>query len=276
MKRVVVTGGSGRLGRYVLAEFADGYDVVNADLKPGPDGEYRPMDLTDPDQVRRALNGADVVVHLAGIDYDFADDPDRTVRVNVMGAWHVLQAARELNVGRVVLCSSVAALGLHEMRPDWVPANLPVDDSHEARPVDPYGISKAALEVLGRGMSDGGLSVVCLRPCAVVFADNAESVLTSAPGTLHDYVAAEDVARAFRAAAEAAEPGFGPYLLCADDSAHPEPTMQWYESEIGPPPGVLTGRTGVFSNAGARRALGWHPASSRDGLLKDTTLGSRV
>ncbi|MYS84913.1 NAD-dependent epimerase/dehydratase family protein [Embleya scabrispora] len=272
-KRVVVTGGSGRLGRYVLAEFAGAHDVLNADLGPragGPDVAYRRTDILEPDALAAAFEGADAVVHLAGIDYDWADDATTCVRVNTMGCWNVLQVAREQGVARVVVCSSVAATGLHELRAGWTPIRLPIDDTHPSRPVDPYGISKALVEVIARGFADAsGPDVVCLRPCAVVFPENLHTFLHPAAGgprTLYDYVTAEDVARAFRAAVETPTPTFGPYLLAAADSAHPEPTLDWYARDVGELPAdtdldrfARDPHAGAVRADAAREALGWEP-----------------
>ncbi|OPC79553.1 hypothetical protein B4N89_00055 [Embleya scabrispora] len=281
-KRVVVTGGSGRVGRYVLAELADAHDVLNADLAPGKDGPdvaFRRTDILEPATLASSFAGADVVVHLAGIDYDWATDPRDCVRVNTLGCWNVLQAAREQGVARVVVCSSVAATGLHELRAGWTPTRLPVDDTHPSRPVDAYGISKAIVEVTARGFADAGdVEVVCLRPCAVVFPENLHTFVDPAPGagprTLHDYVTAEDVARAFRAAVETTAPTFGPYLLAAADCAHPDPTLDWYAREVGEVPADLDRdrftrdpHAGAVCADGARAGLGWEPRGRFTDLL---------
>lgn len=272
-KRIVVTGGSGRVGRYVLAELADTHDVLNADLGPregGPEVPFRRADILDPASLGQAFAGADVVVHLAGIDYDWATDPRTCVTVNTLGCWNVLQTAREQGVARVVVCSSVAATGLHELRAGWAPTRLPVDDTHPSRPVDAYGISKAMVEVTARGFADAGdVEVVCLRPCAVVFPENLHTFVAASAGgprTLHDYVTAEDVARAFRAAVETTAPSFGPYLLAAADSAHPDPTLVWYAREVGELPAdtdrerfARDPHAGAVGADAARAALGWEP-----------------
>ena len=115
LKKVVVTGGSGRVGRYVLEELSKSFDVRNADLAPANVGaagrppavvEYVPMDVMDLDAVRAALKGAHAVVHLAAIDFDWNASPEKYIRVNTLGTWNVLQAAEENGLEKVVLCSS--------------------------------------------------------------------------------------------------------------------------------------------------------------------------
>src|SRR4051794_32374382 len=118
--RVVVTGGSGRLGRHVMRELGRDVDAVSADLIPNGSGaEHLTCDVLDLDAVRRCLRGADAVCHLAGLDYDTMAKPEDFVRVNTLGTWHVLQAAAEAGVRTVVLASSSAAYGLFDEHPTW-------------------------------------------------------------------------------------------------------------------------------------------------------------
>lgn len=270
-----MTGGSGRVGRYVVAEIQGHHDVVNADLVPSEQADYVATDVTDLASVRKAVADADAVVHLAALDYDVHARPEDYIRVNTLGTWHVLQAAAESGVRRVVLCSSVAALGLHDFRPGWTPQTLPVTDTHDARPVEAYGASKAVIEVMGRATADSGRTeVVCLRPCTVVFEENlAEFVADEGGPYLADYVTGEDVATACRAAVETEVAEFGPFLLSAADTSHPEPTLDWYARRFGGlPPNVDLARyrdeprAAVFDVDAASRALGWRPTSSRDQL----------
>ncbi|MFD1211845.1 NAD-dependent epimerase/dehydratase family protein [Arthrobacter sp. GCM10027362] len=282
-KKVVVTGGSGRVGRYVLEELAKAHEVRNADLAPasaGPNGrppadvDYVSVDVMDLDSVRAALKGADAVVHLAAIDYDWKAAPEKYIRVNTLGTWNVLQAAEENGLEKVVLCSSISACGLSEMRPDWTPQNLQVDEKHELRPVQAYSLSKQIMENMGQAVSRGsGMSVICLRPLAVVlpetlgeftgFIDNPEL------RWLFYYIEASDLARAFRAAVEAEGIGFDTFFISADDTCHPEPTLQWYPRVVGEQVPAhdaalfaASPRASVFSSARAKRKLGWAPTSN--------------
>ena len=172
-------GWFGRVGRYVVPELASAFDVVNADLVAGSvPAVHREVDVMDLASVRDAMRGADAVVHLAALDYDWDARPEEYMRVNTLGTWHVLQAAAEQDVKRVVLCSSVSACGLSEMRSDWAPQFLPVDESHACRPVHAYSVSKLVIEQLGRSFADGtGMQVVCLRPLAVVLPEAIEEYM---------------------------------------------------------------------------------------------------
>ncbi|WP_193043814.1 NAD-dependent epimerase/dehydratase family protein [Mycolicibacterium baixiangningiae] len=272
--KVVVTGGSGRVGRYVVDELATGFDVTNVDLtQSSADVEYAEGDVTDLDSMRRALKGADAVVHLAAIDFDWKAAPEQYIRVNTMGTWNVLQAAAENDLQKVVLCSSVSACGLSEMRADWTPQSLQVDERHELRPVQAYSVSKQIMETMGRSIATGtDMDVLCLRPLAVVLPETigeyCEFIDNPDTHWLYYYVHARDVATGFRRALESRGLKFGTFFLSADDTSRSEPTLDWYRDRIGELPEILNPRvfqtnprTSIFSNQHARQVLGWEPTT---------------
>lgn len=279
--RVVVTGGSGRVGRYVLAELAKHHQVINADLQPcqvgpengpAPEVEFLRTDVMDLDAVRAALQGADAVVHLAAIDFDWQAAPEKYISVNTLGTWHVLQAAEENNVDKVVLCSSISACGLSEMRPTWPPQALPVDESHKLSPTQAYSISKELMETMGRAKTtDSDMSVICIRPMAVVLKETLGEFIDfiDNPDTnwLYYYIEASDLARAFAAAVANTDIKFGSYYISADDTCRPEATLDWYTDRIGelPPtdPAVYEAmpRASIFSSDRAKKDLGWRPST---------------
>lgn len=272
--KVVVTGGSGRVGRYVVDELSSGFDVTNVDLTKSPASVgYAEGDVTDLESMRRALKGADAVVHLAAIDYDWKAAPEQYIRVNTMGTWNVLQAAAENNLQKVVLCSSVSACGLSEMRADWTPQSLQVDERHELRPVQAYSVSKQIMETMGRSFATGTeMDVLCLRPLAVVLPETigeyCEFIDNPDLNWLYYYVHARDVATGFRRALESRGLKFGTFFLSADDTSRPEPTLDWYRDRIGALPEILNPRifqtnprASIFSNQQARQVLGWEPTT---------------
>ncbi|MDE2455010.1 MAG: NAD(P)-dependent oxidoreductase [Burkholderiales bacterium] len=282
MRKVVVTGGSGRVGRYVLRELAPHFDVLNADLAAAPvDTRYRCTDVMKLDEVRAAVQGADAVIHLAAIDYDHKAAPERYIDVNIRGSWHVLQAAAEAGVKKVVLCSSISTCGLSEMRPDWRPKSLQVDERHENRPVQAYSVSKQAIEQMGLAFVHGSaMDVVCLRPLAVVMRESfggfLEFIDEPSRNWLFYYVSAEDVARGFRLALETAGPRYGVYFLSAADTCRPEPTLEWYRDRLGELPEIPVPRlfarqprASIFSSAAARDVLGWEPSTDFQQLRRE-------
>ena len=117
--RVLVTGGSGFIGSHVVDRLqARGVEPRIFDLVPSPhhragDVDTVLGDLCDPDAVREALQGCDAVVHLAALaDVDqVTKDPALADRVNVRGTQSLLDAARELEIGRFVYASTIWVYG---------------------------------------------------------------------------------------------------------------------------------------------------------------------
>jgi nucleoside-diphosphate-sugar epimerase len=278
-ERVVVTGGSGRIGRYVVRELRDRYDVVNADLGPGEDdGAFARCDVMDLDSVRSVMQDARAVCHLAGLDYDVQAAGEDFVRVNTVGTWNVLQAAAEAGASKAVLASSSSAYGLFDRAPDWRPRYLPVDEAHPYRPYEGYSLSKLVVEEMGRTWSRShGLSVICMQPLHVAGPESAElyrAHLAAAPADwLHTYVAVQDVARAFSLAVDLIGRPFDTFLLGAADTPLDEPTLDWYARALGPVPELRNPwlyrdnpRASLFSTAKARDVLGWEPRVTRKEL----------
>src|SRR5215467_4377298 len=104
---VLVTGSAGRVGRAVVRELkARGRRVRGFDLAPTPGADEAVVgDLADGDAVRRAAAGAGAVVHLAATPDD-ADFLSELLPNNVVGVYHVFEAARQAGVRRLVLASS--------------------------------------------------------------------------------------------------------------------------------------------------------------------------
>ncbi|MDQ4030037.1 MAG: SDR family oxidoreductase, partial [Actinomycetota bacterium] len=120
--RVLVTGHCGMIGSVVTEVLADeGHEVSGFDLADGDD-------VLDVAAVERAALGCGAIVHLAAIPSDSSDTPERIMATNVLGTWHVLLAAQENGVRRVVNMSSGQVLGVAEgaRAPDY----LPLDDRH--------------------------------------------------------------------------------------------------------------------------------------------------
>lgn len=288
LQRIAVTGGSGKLGRYVVAELAARYEVTVLDLSP-PAGHaaFAEVDVLDIESLRRALAGHDGVVHLAAIDSGVKAPEERYFGINVLGTWHVLQAAEDLGLRKAVVCSSVSALGLS---PEHPPRVLPIGPEHPLAPIDAYGLSKQACEAVASGFARrGGLEVVCLRPALVVrpetVRDKAAMVAKldgggppppaddpvwqvsdgSMPWT-RAFVSGQDAARGFLAALEAEGAACGPYVLSAAETMSPMPTLELVKKSFGVAPEVrrpeiysAEPRATVFDIEATRRALGWAP-----------------
>ncbi|GAA2907939.1 UDP-glucose 4-epimerase [Actinoplanes cyaneus] len=149
MARIAVTGGSGKLGRFVVKDLSDhGYEVVNLDLVAPrePECPFLRVDLTDYGQVVEALTaidsrytGIDAVVHLAAIPGPGVVPNAATFANNITASYNVFAAARAAGIERVVWASSETLLGLPF---DTPPPYLPVDEEYAARPETSYSLAK--------------------------------------------------------------------------------------------------------------------------------------
>jgi UDP-glucose 4-epimerase len=115
-KRVVVFGGAGFIGSFVVEELLKrNYDVVAADIRPSAyiDEKYFvSCDITDEKKVEETVRGADIVYNFAGyanLD-DAIADPVRTMELNVMGNMHILEACKNHRIKRFVYASSAYAM----------------------------------------------------------------------------------------------------------------------------------------------------------------------
>ena len=124
-------------------------------------------DILDRKRLESSMIDRDVVIHLAALDAAVPATEQAFFEINVQGTWNVLEAAEKTGVQRVVLCSSVAALGIGDQN---LPDYLPIDEKHPCRPRQAYGLSKQVAETVGQCFARRGqVKVVCLRPAFVVF-----------------------------------------------------------------------------------------------------------
>ena len=143
--RVLITGGGGNLGRVLAPALKEaGHDPVLMDNRE-LETPYETVrgDARDRAEVSGAVRGADVVVHAAALHGIHLDKyaSDDFWDLNVAGTRHVYEAAVEHGVGKVLLCSTMAAYG-GDLRgdPPVVTEDLPL------RPSDVYGLSKTLCE----------------------------------------------------------------------------------------------------------------------------------
>src|SRR5262247_2443495 len=160
MARILLTGAAGDIGTRLRKILKPVYPELRlsdskepADL--GPDEEFVPAELARIEDVERAVDGVDGVIHLGGFS---VEGPWETIlNSNIIGCYNLFEAARRKGVERVVFASSNHAVGFYPRR-RHVGVNLPV------RPDSRYGVSKAFGEALGSLYAyKHGLRVTCLR-----------------------------------------------------------------------------------------------------------------
>ena len=169
MMRIAITGAGGNVGRELLDAFDDS-EVLAFTHSEHDDIDSERLDVTDPDDVTEKLDDIDVVIHLAGASSPDADW-EAVSATNIQGTKHVLDAAVENAVDRVVFASSNHAVGRYNVdveRDDPETMTLgyaePVRGEAPPRPDSFYGVSKVACEGLTNYYADlEGLDVVNLR-----------------------------------------------------------------------------------------------------------------
>ena len=266
--KIFVTGHRGRIGSEITRQLtAQGHSVVGYDRADG-------QDMLDGAAVRAAAKGCDAAIHLASLLGGPTDDPDETMRVSVMGSWHLLQAAEAEQMQRVIYFSSVNALGIFMglKKPDY----LPVDDAYPPQPVSAYGLSKRLVEDMCRYFTERtGISTICLRPPWVSSSEGIERMKEwRAKNPNFDWKArweygafcdVRDVARAAVLGLTCPDPGHVTILLCADESNTKRPSRE-VAQEVHPdvpwrggPEYEANPQRALVSNQRAKDILGWQP-----------------
>ena len=165
--KILVTGGSGTIGGYVLRELLlAGHSVASfSRTAPRVDGAgFIQGDIMDPGQLAQACQDQDAVIHLAAVPGPGRSTPAQLLNVNVIGTVHVLEAAIQAGVGKVVFASSGAATGFSFQKQEIVPRYLPLDEEHPCEPQDEYGLSKLLAELTCKRYSAAyGIQTICLR-----------------------------------------------------------------------------------------------------------------
>ena len=157
MKKILVTGGSGKAGRATIKKLLEkNYDVFNVDLEKSQDlnTPYTCVDLENfgetveaITQIDDRINGIDAIIHQAAIPASGLYPNHKTFRVNTLSTYNVFQCAEIMNINNIVWASSETVLGLPF---DTYPPYVPVDDDYPPRPESSYSLSKVMGEELAR------------------------------------------------------------------------------------------------------------------------------
>ncbi|PJZ45528.1 NAD-dependent 4,6-dehydratase LegB [Leptospira brenneri] len=175
MNRVLVTGADGFIGSHLTEELVrQGYDTkafvlynsfnswgwldsCSLDVK----GKFEVFagDIRDPNGVRQAMKGCDVVLHLAAliaIPYSY-HSPDTYIDTNVKGTLNVVQAAKDLNVRKVIHTSTSEVYGTAQF--------VPITEEHPLKGQSPYSASKIGADQIAYSFySSFNTPVTILRP----------------------------------------------------------------------------------------------------------------
>ncbi|HEY1234577.1 MAG TPA: NAD(P)-dependent oxidoreductase [Candidatus Binatia bacterium] len=284
--RVLITGGSGRLGQAVVRElFTHGQQVAVLDIAKPREclcPTYA-VDLTKTQGLATHFKSIDGVVHLArqrfpytetGFNpetqrWDFSDrfgDAER-FNLNVAMTNNILAAAETAAVNKIVCGSSLAVYGFYYSRITVVPDHLPIDEDHPLGPQDPYGLTKLVGEKLcDAAAARSDIQIASLRFSGIyteahraLILERKKSPLIRGSGALWSYIDARDAARACRLALEAKFSGHEAFNICAPETFMDTPTSELVKKYL---PGVkltraMSGRESGYDVAKAKRMLGF-------------------
>ena len=274
--RVIVTGGSGKLGRAVLADLvAHGYTVLNLDqtLPTEPIAPTVRVDLRDFGEVIAALGGVDehrgpfdAVIHLAAIPAPGLFANARTFANNVPATYNVFEAARVLGIKNVVFASSETVLGLPFDHP---PPHVPVDEDDAPRPETAYSLGKLVDETIAQQYArwDPALKIIGLRYSNVMDVEDYRAFPSfdadprKRKWNLWSYIDARDGAQAARKALEATFTGFEAFIIANADTVMSRANAALMAEVF---PGVeirstMTANGSLLSIDKAKRMLGYEP-----------------
>ena len=282
MRKIIVTGGSGKAGRATIRELLEhGYEVANLDLVPSPDpvAPFTHIELTDFGETidalsglegRTGMRGAEAIVHLGAIPSSAMRSNEATFRINAVSTYNVFLAAAKLGFERVVWASSETALGLPFDRAP--PAYAPLDEEAPVLPESSYALTKTLGEEMARQFSrwHPDIPFMGLRFSNIMEPWEYEGFagFQNDPRVrkwnLWGYVDARDVGQSCRRALEAAVSGAEAFIIAAADTVM-ERTNAELMAEVFPRT-PLRGEIGthdtLLSIEKARRMLGYEPRHS--------------
>ncbi|MBN3761389.1 NAD(P)-dependent oxidoreductase [Burkholderia sp. Ac-20365] len=283
-KRVIVTGGSGLAGKWVVENLVEhGYEVLNLDRVPMPKRTARTLitDITDAGQVFNALASStaptefvpdiepkpiDAIVHFAAIPRIMVTTDNEVFRINVMGTYNILDAASKLGIRKVIVASSETTYGVVFAHRHRNPQYFPLDEQYPVDPMDSYATSKVINEVTAKAFhARTGADLYCFRIGNVLDPeDYAKFEMWNKDPSLRkriawSYIDGRDLAEAARLGIEKDGLGFEVMNIAADDVSSDLPTAELLKRFYPEVP--LKKQLGEFetllNNEKLKRLLGW-------------------
>ncbi len=272
MKKIVVTGGSGKAGRATIRELLEhGYQVLNVDIAV-PREQLCPfiaVDLMQFGETAEALHDADAVVHLAANPNPSGWTEERIFRHNTGTTYNIFRAATMLGLQRVVWASSETTLGLpfERVKPQYAP----FDEEQPLSPESSYALSKVISEEMARQFSRWhGVPFVGLRFSNIMESADYQQFpsywndINSRKWNLWGYVDSRDVAQSCRLGLEADITGAEAFIIAAADTVMNRPNRELMAAAFPDVP--LREGIGDFDTLlgidKARRLLGYAPKHS--------------
>lgn len=289
-EHILVTGGSGRLGRSVVAGLlAAGHRVTSVDQRlpevPEPGAKYLAVDLMDTEKTFEAFASVhpEAVISLAAIAVPFSAPEPVILKTNATIAHNVTAAALEAGCRRIVLASSPTVIG-YGAPAGWLPDSFPITEDTATRPWNAYGLSKLVAEqVAAMFAAEHGEKArfASFRPCYVIAPEEWEGAPTQqghtvterledpqlAAPSLFNYVDARDVTDfllLLLTKMDSIQNG-STFFVGAADALATRPLSELLPLYVPGSEELAAGLTGdapAFSIERARTVLGWEPKHS--------------
>ncbi|KUM66485.1 hypothetical protein ACN42_g604 [Penicillium freii] len=291
MGHIVVTGGSGKAGQFVIKELLNaGHIILNLDLMPleHPDVHTLKTDLADSGQVFNALSGQwalrepfpeglpprpDAVIHLAGYARNMLVPDNETFRSNTEGTYNIIEAACKLGIRKIIIASSVTVYGVAFAQGDTNFPSFPIHEDLDVNPTDTYAIAKLCGERVARGFAARfGVDIYILRIGRVIEPEEYNQdifysyVHEPTMWKVHgwSYIDARDLGGMCEAALRTDGLGFQVFNATNDHITNLSPTRDFLKSQF---PDIPITREmeefeAPFSNAKIKKLLGFqekHP-----------------
>jgi nucleoside-diphosphate-sugar epimerase len=259
VKSVLITGGSGKLGRFVVERFKDaGWNAISADRVAHPDKSVSQLivDLRNAGEVLDLVTGVnnrieklDAIVHLAAIPAPGLYSDLATMENNFNSTMNVFTAAKNAGIKKIVFASSETVLGLPF---DTPPPYVPVDEEYRPRPESYYSLTKFLEEQAAMEFCrwDPELSMSALRfsnvmdPSEYAGFEAFQNDAKIRKWNLWAYIDGRDGAQAVQKAVEYAKPGFEAFIIANKDSLMRRPNQELLDE--------------IFPNIAKRKEFGEH------------------
>ena len=277
-KRILITGGSGKVGTWLIKHLIDeGYEVVNVDSRRPSVTLCRTIvaDITQLGQVVTAFSPFgtgdrrpyDGVIHMAAIPRAHESPNDEIFRVNTLSTYNVLEACALLNIRKAAIASSESSYGLCFASEFFPPQYLPVDEAHPQLPEDTYGLSKVVNEVTADTFHRRtGMQIISLRIGNVLSPEDHAPVRATFTQpeqrlrNLWSYIDARDLAIVCRLCIEKDNLGCQPLIISADDTSSDRPSAELIKRFLPTVTNLkhpFTAREPLLANDRAKKVLGW-------------------
>lgn len=267
--KLVVTGGSGKLAKYLAPALAREHAILLYDKQRPQQSQFQWVqgEVTDSAKLSEVIRDADAVIHLAALRSRYNHLPIKVMETNTLGTFCVLEAARREGVKKLLLSSSDAVLGIAQSVTEFAPEYVPIDEKHPLKPQDPYGISKMLGEEMCRSYAAGyDIDIIVLRFSNILCPGDEQKYLEEAKDpsarrkSLWAWVHVEDAVHAIMCVLLSDLKGYEIFHIAAEDVCLSNPNVPHLLSTYFPETQIrklLSSKESLINCSKAKHMLGF-------------------